>query len=303
MKIGSYLVKGQGSAEDRLRVMRDAGFDYICLSRSLFTGKGATPAMCERLGMEYDNIHLTCDNTSLIWFDTLDGEAIADRYVNEIRMAAEAGVHTGIVHVTWKRTPVPPDDPTVGYSRYARIEEAANKYDFRIAVENSAYEKQLFAVLDHHGAPFYHCFDCGHRSCFTPQIDYLAKYGDRLIATHIHDNNGVNDHHLLPFDGIIDWEDLAARYAAVPLTRERICAEFSGAGRREYPGLTRGEIAADVARTGIAGTRFASSVVPHDDGTADFYGGIPYPELIGELYARMRRLADMIGKAAENRQK
>lgn len=300
MKIGSYLVKGKGSAEDRLRAMRDAGFDYICLSRSLFTGKGATPELCERLGMEYDNIHLTCDNTSLIWFDTLDGEAIADRYVNEIRMASEAGVHTGIVHVTWKRTPVPPDDPTVGYSRYDRIAETAVKYGFRIAVENSAYEKQLFAVLDHYGAPFYHCFDCGHRNCFTPQIDYLAKYGDRLIATHIHDNEGLNDHHLLPFDGSIDWEDLAARFAKNPLTRERICAEFSGAGPREYPGKSAEVISREIAATGIAGTPYYSTVTAHDDGTADFYTGIPYPELVGELYARMRRLAEMIGRAANS---
>lgn len=51
--------------------------------------------------------------------------------------------------------------------------------------------------------------------------DMTALYGDRLIATHINDNLGVSsfdghtfwldDLHLLPFDGIINWTDLAAR--------------------------------------------------------------------------------------------
>jgi sugar phosphate isomerase/epimerase len=52
-----------------------------------------------------------------------------------------------------------------------------------------------------------------------------AFYGDRLIATHINDNLGVksfdgtitwhDDLHLLPFDGIADWENVARRIADV----------------------------------------------------------------------------------------
>jgi sugar phosphate isomerase/epimerase len=49
----------------------------------------------------------------------------------------------------------------------------------------------------------------------------LAKYGDRLIATHINDNLGIKDYdgkitylddlHLLPFDGVKDWSDFGRR--------------------------------------------------------------------------------------------
>jgi sugar phosphate isomerase/epimerase len=49
----------------------------------------------------------------------------------------------------------------------------------------------------------------------------LASYGDRLFATHLNDNLGISredgeifwtdDLHLLPFDGIADWDNIAAR--------------------------------------------------------------------------------------------
>ena len=49
----------------------------------------------------------------------------------------------------------------------------------------------------------------------------LALYGDKLIATHINDNLGIRDYdgkityiddlHMLPFDGIADWNDIVGR--------------------------------------------------------------------------------------------
>lgn len=289
MKIGTYLVKGPGKAEERLKLTRDLGFDFVCLGRSALDGKNATPKLCEKYGIPFDNIHLSCTNATLIWFPGEDGEAITDRYCSEIAAAAELGIHTGIVHVTWRRKPLPPADPQVGLARYVRIMETAVKYDFRIAVENSAYEKQLFDVLDNFGAPFYHCFDCGHRNCFTPGIDYLAKYGSRLIATHIHDNDGHNDLHILPFDGTIDFAALAPAYAATELASQRICSEFVGPSTQDYPGMSAEEIGKVIGRMAID-----PADVKITDGSAAFYQDVPYEELLGRLYERMKRLGDMI---------
>ncbi|MCR5681236.1 MAG: sugar phosphate isomerase/epimerase, partial [Clostridiales bacterium] len=59
-----------------------------------------------------------------------------------------------------------------------------------------------------------------------------GRYPGRLIATHINDNLGIRDYggrtfwyddlHLLPFDGVGDWEDIARRLAVFdgPLTFE-----------------------------------------------------------------------------------
>jgi sugar phosphate isomerase/epimerase len=47
----------------------------------------------------------------------------------------------------------------------------------------------------------------------------IGKYEDRLFGTHLNDNLGVtgdvitwhDDAHLLPFDGVADWEGIVAR--------------------------------------------------------------------------------------------
>ena len=65
------------------------------------------------------------------------------------------------------------------------------------------------------------CWDSGHEMCYNRSQDLLALYGDRLIATHLNDNLGIKDFggrifwhddlHLLPFDGIADWDNIAER--------------------------------------------------------------------------------------------
>ena len=32
---------------------------------------------------------------------------------------------------------------------------------------------------------------------------------DKLVTLHVHDNDGVNDLHRFPFDGVINWESFA----------------------------------------------------------------------------------------------
>lgn len=66
---------------------------------------------------------------------------------------------------------------------------------------------QLVDALDHRlvGA----CWDTGH--AHVQKIDQASAFrilGSRLKATHIHDNNGVSDQHLLPYQGTIDWTEL-----------------------------------------------------------------------------------------------
>ena len=36
-------------------------------------------------------------------------------------------------------------------------------------------------------------------------LDAIETVSEHLIATHVHDNRGRTDDHLVPFDGTIDW--------------------------------------------------------------------------------------------------
>ena len=80
----------------------------------------------------------------------------------------------------------------------------------KIAVENLTEKGSqivLEAVLDefdndHLGL----CFDTSHANLDHNPFEILERYKERLIATHISDNQGEADDHLLPFEGKINWE-------------------------------------------------------------------------------------------------
>jgi len=50
------------------------------------------------------------------------------------------------------------------------------------------------------------CFDAGHAHLEDGVPKSFELMRDRIVTTHIHDNRGEKDEHLLPFDGTIDWD-------------------------------------------------------------------------------------------------
>ena len=62
------------------------------------------------------------------------------------------------------------------------------------------------------------CFDTGHWrvAAGADDMSLLEHFGHRLISTHIHDNFGTLDDHLLPFEGCIDWVKVMHAIAATP---------------------------------------------------------------------------------------
>ena len=49
------------------------------------------------------------------------------------------------------------------------------------------------------------CLDFGHAHMEGDLADAIETVSEHLIATHVHDNLGRTDDHLVPFDGSIDW--------------------------------------------------------------------------------------------------
>ena len=38
-------------------------------------------------------------------------------------------------------------------------------------------------------------------------VDFLREGKDKIKVLHIHDNHGMNDEHLIPYMGVIDWKE------------------------------------------------------------------------------------------------
>ena len=53
---------------------------------------GLTPAMCERVGMPIDNVHLTGKGTHSVWAEGERGDKVTARYCKEIALCREYGI-------------------------------------------------------------------------------------------------------------------------------------------------------------------------------------------------------------------
>lgn len=49
------------------------------------------------------------------------------------------------------------------------------------------------------------CLDVGHARLQGDVVDAIETVAGYLVTTHLHDNRGRTDDHLMPFDGVIDW--------------------------------------------------------------------------------------------------
>jgi len=59
------------------------------------------------------------------------------------------------------------------------------------------------AVLDERAVGI--CLDFGHAHMDGDLVEAIETVSEHLITTHVHDNRGRTDDHLLPFEGTIDW--------------------------------------------------------------------------------------------------
>lgn len=94
----------------------------------------------------------------------------------------------------------------LGLDRIKRITEKAEQLGVNVALENLRNLTNLEYVLEQVDSfRIGFCYDCGHHYRYYPGNDLLSMYGSRLMAVHLHDNNGSYAQHGLPFDGTIDW--------------------------------------------------------------------------------------------------
>jgi sugar phosphate isomerase/epimerase len=91
------------------------------------------------------------------------------------------------------------------------LQAIAKPLGVRIAVEVIPNEMSRAGSLVHFveedidGVDVGICLDFGHAHMEGDLADAIETVSEHLIATHVHDNRGRSDDHLVPFDGTIDW--------------------------------------------------------------------------------------------------
>jgi sugar phosphate isomerase/epimerase len=189
-----------------------------------------TRELAEQLGLQLPQSHLTMADIACL--DDAQREAEISAIEREIELSALAGVQIGVLHPSGGMPATLEEHQRVKEVRIESLRrtcEIAAEHDFTIALENTydphgdttsamgrrrfgAVIPELYEVIDAVDANnFGICLDTGHTNLFgLPLGEAVRQCGDRLIATHVHDNDGHADQHIEPTRGTIDWEDAIA---------------------------------------------------------------------------------------------
>ena len=109
---------------------------------------------------------------------------------------------------------VPPGDnqPAAARRSLEAIVEMASRVNVRVAVEvipnalSSAHALARMIEEDLEGIDIGVCLDYGHAHLMGDLGEAVETLSGHLWSTHVHDNGGRRDEHLLPYAGTIDWE-------------------------------------------------------------------------------------------------
>lgn len=119
-----------------------------------------------------------------------------------------------VVHLGVVGHDVPAHDNRLDAARRSleSIVEAASACNVRVAVEiipNQLSESSALVNLieeDLEGLDVGICLDYGHAHMMGDMGDTIETISGHLWTTHVHDNRGRLDEHLVPFAGTIDWD-------------------------------------------------------------------------------------------------
>jgi sugar phosphate isomerase/epimerase len=119
-----------------------------------------------------------------------------------------------VAHLGLPRTQHPgPEDNSRDAARRSieELQKLAEPLGVRIAIEIIPNELSRASSLVHFVEHVLEppaagiCLDFGHAHMDGDLADTIETVAEHLITTHVHDNRGRTDDHLVPFDGTIDW--------------------------------------------------------------------------------------------------
>ena len=210
---------------EQIPMIKKVGFEAFATSLDSDENLAEYRRIADECGMIYEYLHAPFTKAADMWTNNAD-EAIGD-LIKSADACAKFGIPIMVIHAfigfIKPASDVPDDFYDVGVKNYRYVCEYARKKGVKVAIENTEGEEYLAALMDKlsdlENVGF--CWDTGHEMCYNFNKDMTALYGDRLLVTHLNDNLGVRDFsgnitwiddlHLLPFDGVCDFSDIARR--------------------------------------------------------------------------------------------
>jgi sugar phosphate isomerase/epimerase len=204
-------VTSYGSPEPYLRRIAAAGFTHLHWCHHWDTDfLYSQPEIAQisqwlaELDLQVLNIHASAGREKR-WDSQVEYERQAgvELVRNRLEMAARLEADVIILHAA----PYFPLEAQL--KSLAELEPVARLLGVRIALENlgpGTFERLQELCTEFSPESVGLCYDTGHGNMLETKLDALEPLKERLIAVHIHDNDGSGDQHRIPFHGTVDWE-------------------------------------------------------------------------------------------------
>lgn len=226
----------------------------------------------KQLDLRFQSLHAPWGYAGDMWHENEEKAALG---VQELKTCVDACLQCGTdILVVHPFMGFDEHDPNaLGLTRFAQVVDYAREKGVKIAFENTEGMEYLQALMEHFAGDdtVGFCWDTGHELCYNYSKNMLALYGEKLLCTHLNDNLGIKDPggkitwlddlHLLPFDGVADWQEFVKRLQRCNFT-DILTFELN---IKSKPGR-------------------------HEN---DAYDAMPYEEFLAEAYKRACRIADL----------
>ena len=221
------LVLGTGMgfpipSSEQIKIMHGVGWEGAFVSCSPDHPPEQSAKALYECGMKFQSTHAPFNRVDKLWEEGDEGDDFTEVLIKCVKNTAAVGVPLMIVHTIIGMEKCTPTE--IGLPRFEKIVLAGEKHGVKIAFENTEGEEYLEYLLKHFASSDYagFCIDTGHEMCYNAKRDLITKYASKLCCTHLNDNMGqtgdkitwYDDSHMLPFDGVADWEGIAARLKA-----------------------------------------------------------------------------------------
>jgi sugar phosphate isomerase/epimerase len=229
--LSTHIFHGERLTRDHLRMIADHGFGAVELfaTRTHFdyTDAGHVDAVrswLDELGLSASSLHAPICASFIggqwgrAFSNAATDPARREEALAETRVAMEAARQLScsavVVHLGLPRgQPLPPGDNDRGAVRRSldELASAASRAGVRLALEvipndlstPSALLEWIDGESELGNAAI--CLDFGHAHLLDGAPEAVEALSGYVITTHVHDNRGTDDDHLVPFAGTIDW--------------------------------------------------------------------------------------------------
>jgi sugar phosphate isomerase/epimerase len=228
--VSTHLFHGQRLNRDHLLEIAAHGFQSVELFATRTHFDYHSPAAVAdfqqwlaEAGLELHSVHAPISDSfaagrpgpllSLASADPAEREKAFGEAEKALQVARRISFSAFVAHLGVPRTEQSPGENRRDGARRSieALQKLADPLGVRVAVELIPSELSTARALVHFveetidAAAVGICLDFGHAHMDGDVVEAVETVSEHLITTHLHDNRGRTDDHLVPFDGTIDW--------------------------------------------------------------------------------------------------